>query len=75
MSSWSAADSLLVVLDGRPVHLEERYLRMILWVIKLRPRMDAAGTGELGLSYSGSSVAAAVRDSFGADKLEKWMAS
>ena len=50
--------AVVVVLDGRPVRLEERYARMVRWILALRPEMDACRTGRLELPFNGSSVGA-----------------
>jgi hypothetical protein len=69
VSIWTASESLVVVLDGRPVHLEERYLRMVLWVLRLRVRMDGHRSGKLHLSYNGNSVGAGVEECYGPEAL------
>ena len=72
MATYSAAEALLiVVVNGSQVVLDERYRRMILWVVKLQRRLDGYRAGKLHLHFNGNSVAAAVEEAFGPEWLEK----
>lgn len=71
MSTYQASAALVVVVDGQPVHLDERYRRMVLWVLKLQCKMDSSRAGKLHLSYNGNSVAGALEQSYGPEWLEK----
>src|SRR5262245_33991723 len=51
---------VVVAVGGRPVHLEERYARMVRWLVALRGEMDGMRSGRVGFDFDGNSVGGGV---------------
>jgi len=56
---------VVVAVGGRPVHLEERYARMVRWLVALRGEMDGMRSGRVSFDFNGNSVGAGVEQRFG----------